>query len=87
MFSGATFFSTTAVAALLRRLCTMGARSPKADLRRAKSLELLSKKRRGGPSRTRTAPHFGVSAFQWSRRNPVLGGGAVRAFCDGVSLS
>ena len=63
----------------------MGARSPKADFNRAKSLELLSK---GLAScsvayKDRSALD-GSSAFQWSLRKPVLGGGAVRAFsfCD-----
>ena len=52
------------VATTLRRLWTMGARSPKTDFNRAKSLELLSKGRAPPPvpSHTRTAPHFGGSS-------------------------
>jgi hypothetical protein len=86
VFGGATFFSIVVVEATLwRRLCTMGVRSPKADLRRAKSRDDVSK---GLAScsvayRDRSAL-WGSSAFQWSLRNPVLGGGALLAFsfCD-----
>ena len=73
--SVATFFSIVVVEATLwRRLCTRGVRSPKADLSRAKSLDDLSK----GDANCSVAYKdrsalCGSSAFQWSRRKPVLG--------------